>query len=68
VGRRVLAALGVLLLGGVAALAYHRFGPRRVPAGQPPLARLTAAGTGPLRAAFNDAADRTRVLVMLSPT
>ena len=57
-------ALAAALLFG----AHDLFGPRRTPAGQPPLARITTATFPDLRRAFNAAADRPRVLVLLSPT
>lgn len=38
------------------------------PPPQPPLAMITAESLGDFQAAFNAAADRTRVLALLSPT
>jgi len=49
-------------------LAWMKYAPRRVPAGQPALATLDAASLGRLRDAFNEHHDEVRILVMLSPT
>ena len=57
-------ALSAALLVG----AYDLFGPRRTPAGQPPLERITAATFPDLRREFNAAADQTRILALFSPT
>lgn len=40
----------------------------RAPAGQPPVTSLDRESLDELRGAFNESADRARVLVMLSPT
>lgn len=42
--------------------------PPRTPAGQPPIVTLAPATLGALEERFNLADDRTRVLVLLSPT
>ena len=63
----ILAVLAGLSIAGVW-VAYHIYAPRRVPAGQPPLVRLTPENLGELREAFNAAAGTTRVIAMLSPT
>ena len=62
-----LTAAGILL-GLLIANTYEMVAPRRMPAGQPRLVHVEAEGVQPLRAAFNAAADRTRLLVLLSPT
>jgi hypothetical protein len=62
---------GALALGAatlVALVSWHVVGPRRTPVGQPPLVRLTAENFDELRAAFNAHADKTRFVVLLSPT
>jgi hypothetical protein len=46
----------------------YLFGPRNVPTGQPPLAYLSQGTLDDLRAAFNAASDRTRLLLLFSPT
>jgi hypothetical protein len=60
----------VLLLLGVFAvvLSWYSYGPRVVPAGQPPLATLDKASLDSLRSDFNHARDGTRIIVLLSPT
>jgi hypothetical protein len=65
---RVTAAIaGVVAV--VALLAVrHVAGPRRTPAGQPPLVKLSAENFDRLRDAFNAHAGQTRILAMLSPT
>lgn len=64
------AAIAVVLL--VAALTawwfFYLHGPRETPQGQPPLAHLTPETFASIERSFNDASDRVRVLVMLSPT
>jgi hypothetical protein len=52
---------------GAAGFLYLRYSERRTPQGQPPLAHL-AGDLARLQAEFNAAADRPRVLLMLSPT
>ena len=66
----VVAVVVVVLVGGalVALLAVQRFSPRQTPTGQPPLVELDATRLEAIRAEFNNAADRTRVLALLSPT
>jgi hypothetical protein len=61
--RWVIGLAGVLLLG---AGAWQLWGPRRQPAGQPPLATLE--DLAPFREAFNQGAGRVRVVLLLSPT
>jgi hypothetical protein len=55
-------AVGLLAL----AFGWFRWGPRKVPTGQPPLARLSAID--PIRSSFNEASDRFRLVALLSPT
>jgi hypothetical protein len=61
-----------IFVGVIAALAavmgWYLSGERRVPAGQPPLGILSASSLEALRADFNRDADRTRVILLLSPT
>lgn len=52
----------------VLAFLYYRYAPRHVPQGQPALTYLSAGTLGDLRTAFNAASDRTRLLLLLSPT
>ena len=65
--RRSAIFVGVLAVLAVAMLWYF-FGPRQVPPGQPPLGILSASSLEALRADFNRDADRTRVILLLSPT
>ena len=48
--------------------ASYKFRTRQTPPGQPPLVYLNNQNVEELRAAFNAAADQTRVLAMVSPT
>lgn len=53
----------------VAGLLFYLYAGHAVPQGQKPLVKLdAAAGTAPLRDAFNQSASSTRVLLLLSPT
>jgi hypothetical protein len=66
--RIILAAFLILLIGGAGAWFYVRSGPRVTPKGQPPLARLAPGDLESFSRAFDGAGDRTRILVLLSPT
>ena len=67
---RIAVVIGIGISGAVlvAVAASYKFGPRQTPPGQPPLVYLNNQNLEELRAAFNAAADQTRVLAMLSPT
>jgi hypothetical protein len=54
----------VVILG----VAYYFYAGSATPKGQPPLASLNSQNISGLKAAFNDSAAATRLLVMLSPT
>ncbi len=61
------------ILGGVVGVAvllaaWMAWGPSQAPAGQPPLVSLDAANFSRLQNAFNDDADKIRVVALLSPT
>lgn len=56
--------VGVVVIGA----GYYFFGGSATPKGQPPLARVNSQNISELKAAFNDSAASTRLLVMLSPT
>lgn len=62
------AALIVLILAVGGFWLYQFTAPRQTPPGQPPLVSLHADNFGDLARSFNEASDRVRVLVMLSPT
>jgi hypothetical protein len=64
----VIIGIGVAVAVLVVAAASYRFSTRQTPRGQPPLVYLNNQNLEELRAAFNAAADHTRVLAMLSPT
>jgi hypothetical protein len=70
-GNRTRIALGLtaaVVLAGAGAYSWQRFAPRATPAGQPPLVQLSAESLAGLSGAFDEAADRTRILALLSPT
>lgn len=61
------------ILGGVVGVAvllaaWIAWGPSHAPTGQPPLVSLDAANFSQLQKAFNDDADKIRVVALLSPT
>jgi hypothetical protein len=62
------AVLALFALGGGGSYAWLRLAPRAAPAGQAPLVTLDARNVGMLAEAFDAAADRTRILALLSPT
>jgi hypothetical protein len=64
--KAVVAGLGIALLLGFA--GYSEYGPRVVPAGQPPLVRIEPGNFDVLRIRFNEAPETVRVLALLSPT
>jgi hypothetical protein len=53
----------VLLFAGV-----YLWGPSKTPAGQPPLTTLSASTFSEFQRAFDSAADRPRMILLLSPT
>ena len=57
-------AVGVVVIGA----GYYFFGGSATPTGQPPLARVNSQNIAELKAAFNNSAASTRLLLMLSPT
>lgn len=64
-GKQLLA--GGAALAAIGALVYF-YGGTETPAGQPPLARLTAQNAAAVKTAFNAAKGEVRVLALLSPT
>ena len=60
-------ALAVAIVGLVTAFTWHQ-SIRQVPDGQPALVTLDANLLAGLQAEFNQAADRTRIIVLLAPT
>lgn len=66
--KRSLSVLAALVLAGLLVLGWRYFGGSNVPAGQPPLTRLTAGNFPELRTAFDAAAGKVRIVLLLSPT
>ena len=66
--RRSLVLVLFLLAALASAFAWYLWGERHTPAGQPPLATLSAASLETLRSEFNSHADKVRIVVLLSPT
>jgi len=60
--------LGLLLLLCMAGAGYYFLVSARTPAGQPPLTSLHRSGFDGFEQVFDDAANRIRVVVMLSPS
>lgn len=66
--RRSLQILGVLVAVGLLAAAYYTYAPRHTPAGQSALTSLNPQNFSEFQKSFNDAADKARVVLLLSPT
>ena len=66
--RRSLVLVLFLLVALAGGFSWYLWGERHTPAGQPPLATLTAASLETLRSEFNGHADKVRIVVLLSPT
>jgi len=64
----VVIGIGIAVAALVVVAASYKFSTRQTPPGQPPLVYLNNQNVEELRAAFNAAADKTRVLAMVSPT
>jgi hypothetical protein len=60
----ILFVVGAILVLG----SWWQFGGHETPQGQQPLVTIDAAALEGLKRAFNEAADKTRVIVILSPT
>ena len=52
----------------VSLVGWYFWGLSRTPKGQPPLTSLTPGNLDQFKHQFNDAADRTRLVLLLSPT
>ena len=65
--RRKVGVAGLVVL-IAAAVAWYRFAPGEAPVGQQPLVTIDAAALDGLRADFNRHSNKTRVIVLLSPT
>jgi hypothetical protein len=64
----IVIGIGIAVTALVVVAASYKFSTRQTPSGQPPLVYLNSQNLEELRAAFNAAADQTRVLAMVSPT
>ena len=65
--RRTFGIAGLVVL--IAAVAaWYRFAPGEAPPGQPPLVTIDTAALEGLRTEFNQHANETRLIVLLSPT
>ncbi|MFY9561783.1 MAG: hypothetical protein WAQ52_16230 [Terriglobales bacterium] len=58
----------LLLVAPVSLVGWYFWGFSRTPHGQPPLTSLTPSNLDQFNQHFNDAADRTRLVLLLSPT
>jgi len=58
----------VLLCVVALAVVWYFWGWSRTPRGQPPLTSLTPSNLEQFKHEFNNAADRTRLVLLLSPT
>jgi hypothetical protein len=63
---RYIFRLVLAVLAGV--MYWYYWGSSRTPSGQPPLTSLTPSNLGQFQRVFNDAADRIRLVLLLSPT
>ena len=59
-------ACAIALAGG--ALAWFRFAPRAAPPEQPPLMTIAPSNVDALKAEFNGAQRKTRIVALWSPT
>jgi hypothetical protein len=66
--RRGLWTTLLLVASFLAGWEWTRLGTHFVPSGQPALMTLDAASLRVLRSDFNEAADQTRIILLLSPT
>jgi hypothetical protein len=60
--------VAVLVIAAFVALAWYAWGPSHTPQGQPPLTSLASDNIASFKDSFNDAADRVRIVLLLSPT
>jgi len=66
--RRILIVVFSIVSLGLLAFAYAFLNSHKAPAGQAPLSDLTAQSLETFRAQFNAAKDRTRIILLVSPT
>lgn len=60
--------VAVIVIAAFGALAWYAWGPSYTPNGQPPLRSLANNDISAFKDSFNDAADRVRIVLLLSPT
>ena len=60
--------VAVVVIAAFGALAWYAWGPSHTPNGQPPLRTLANNDIYAFKDSFNDAADRVRIVLLLSPT
>ena len=58
----------VVVIVALLALAWYAWGPAHTPHGQPPLTSLNSDNLSSFKESFNQASDRIRVVLLLSPT
>ena len=66
--KKLLAAWGFVMLSILGTSVWYLFGPGTAPEGQPPLLTLAPGNLSRLQADFNAAADKVRIVAVLSPT
>ena len=66
--KRSVAIVAVVLVVLASYVAWHLWGPSKVPEGQPALVSLSPANFAELQREFNDNPNKVRVVLLLSPT
>lgn len=66
--KRTFFILGAVVIVAVLMSAWLAWGPSHTPPGQPPLVALGTDNFSQLQNAFNNDADKIRVVLLLSPT
>ena len=66
--RKILIVVFSIVFLGLLAFAYTNLNSHKTPAGQVPLSDLTTQNLEAFRTQFNAAKDRTRIILLLSPT
>ena len=60
--------VAVVVIAAFVALAWYAWGPSHTPPGQPPLRSLPNNDMSSFKDSFNEASDRVRIVLLLSPT
>ena len=58
----------IAVIAALVLLSWYAWGPSHTPPGQPALASLTKENFSSFKDSFNDASDRIRMVLLLSPT